>query len=56
MGYIVTIKCTAYDETSMLEYLVNASDPEEAIDKAMELVRDDGSEECEYEYDSIREA
>ena len=26
------------------------------IDKAMELAQENGSEECEYEYDSIREA
>ena len=56
MGYIVTIKCTAYDEESLQDFLVSAGDPEEAIDKAMELARENGSEECEYEYDSIREA
>jgi hypothetical protein len=56
MEYIVTVKCTAYDETELQEFRVAAVGPEEAIDKAMELAQENGSEECEYEYDLIREA
>lgn len=56
MEYIVSIKCTAYDETEVQEFRVTAADPDEAIEKAMDLARENGSEECVYGYDSIREA
>jgi hypothetical protein len=56
MEYIVTVKCTTFDETELQDFQVTAADKDEAIDKAMDLARENGSEECEYEYDSIREA
>ena len=51
MKYIVQVLVQGYATAE-----IEADNDEDAIDKAMELARENGSEECEYEYDSIREA